>query len=447
MISFLKYLFLNLFATLCSERGTALNYMSSSGAELDYAVPEWWADRLRDDAIRRAFWGARFEGKEGSRKPIIVNEDYTKKPGDKIHFQIVSQIFTPGVTGETALEGQEAKLALGQYDLTVDWVRNGVAYTKALEKRVNFNIVQTIRQELSDWLARRIDSDMFAAIIAGASNTIYAGDATTVASLGANDHFGTEEIDRIKLALSRTAIPIRVEGDAGEEEEYYGAVISEVDEYWLKGDSVWSQAQRDAGDRGSKNKIFTGALGMYNGVIIYVHRAKKSARNVQGSPLRPEGRLYTTMNSSVTEANFDVSTTYKDLGDFFSTTGTITIDSEEMTYTGLTAGSGTGSTYRFEGLTRGANSTTAAAHTAGALITLRNVASVIGFGAEIACRGWGMKPVPITNGQDYKFPDGSWFINGLGVAAVFGQVVVKDSAGDAPNFILMKTYADNPISV
>jgi hypothetical protein len=25
--------------------------------------------------------------------------------------------------------------------------------------------------------------------------------------------------------------------------------------------------------------------------------------------------------------------------------------------------------------------------------------------------------------------------------------VVKDSAGDAPNFILMKTYADNPISV
>lgn len=448
MNSFLKYLFLNLSATLRSERGTALNYMSSTGAELDYAVPEWWAERLRDDAVRRAFWGARFEGKEGSRKPIIVNEDFTKKPGDKIHFQVVSQIFTPGVTAETALEGKEAKLSLNQYDLEVDWVRNAVAYTKPLEKRVNFNIVQTIRQELSDWLARRIDSDMFAAIIAGASNTIYAGDATSVASLGENDHFGTEEIDRLKLALQRTAIPIRVEGDAGEEEEYYGAVISEVDEYWLKGDNVWSQAQRDAGPRDySKNRIFTGALGMYNGVIIYVHRAKKSARNIQGSPLRPEARLYADITSGSAEAAFDVSTTYKDLGDFFSTTGTITIDSEEMTYTGLTAGSGTGSTYRFEGLSRGANGTTAAAHTAGALITLRNVASVIGFGAEIACRGWGMKPVPITNGQDYKFPDGSWFINGLGVAAVFGQVVIEDSAGDKPNFILMKTYANNPISV
>ena len=439
-----------LFATLRSERGETLanmTYASGAGV-LQNAVPTWWADRLRDDAIRRAFWGARFEGKEGSRKPIIVNEDFTKKPGETIKFNVVSQVFSPGVTGETALTGSEDKLSLGQYTLTVDWLRNAIAYTKNLEKRVNFNIAQTIRSELSDWMKRKIDSDMFSALISGASNTIYAGDAISVATLGANDHFGTEEIDRLKLALQRTAIPIRVEGSEGEENEYYGAVISEVDEYWLKGDDVWNQAQRDAGPRDySKNRIFTGALGIYNGVILYVHRAKKSARNIQGSPLRPEVRLYTTMTDSSTTAEFDISTTLKDLGDFFSSTGTITIDSEEITYTSITAGTGTGSTYRFAGLSRGANGTTAAAHTAGALITQRNVASVIGFGAEIAVRGWGMKPVPITQGYDYQFPDGSSFENGLGVAAVYGQSVIQDSAGDAPNYILMKTYADNPISV
>ncbi len=346
------------------------------------------------------------------------------------------------------MAGSEEKLALGQYYLTVDWLRNAVSYTKNLEKRVNFNIVQTIRRQLSDWMSRRIDSDMFSALISGVSNTLYAGGAASVAALGTNDHFGTEEIDRIKLALQRTAIPIRTEGDNGEEEEYYGIVASEIDEYWLKGDSVWNQAQRDAGPRDyTKNRIFTGALGMYNGCIIYVHRAKKSANNIQGSPLRPEVRLYTTMNASVTEAEFDISTTYKDLGDFFSTTGTITIDSEEITYASITAGSGTGSTYRFAGLTRGANGTTAAAHTAGALITQRNVGSVIGFGAEIAVRGWGMKPVPITQGYDYKFPDGSSFENGLGIAAIFGQAIITDSASVAPNFVLMKTYANNPISV
>ena len=446
MFKFLR----SLFSLLFSERGETLNAMGydSGAGVLQNAIPTYWADRLRDDAIRRAFWGARFEGKEGSRKPIIVNEDFTKKPGETIKFNTVSQLFSAGVTGENSLETNEDQLALGQYTLTVDWIRNAIAYTKNLDKRVNFNIAQTIRTELSDWLKRIIDASMFSALISGASNTMYSGDATTEASLGANDHFGTEEIDRLKLALSRTAIPIRVEGDAGEEEEYYGAVISEIDEYWLKGDSVWNQAQRDAGPRDyGKNRIFTGALGIYNGIILYVHKAKKSANNIQGSPLRPEARLYTTITAGSTTVDFDISTTKKDLGDFFGTTGTLKIDSEDISYTSITAGAVTGSTYRFAGLTRGANGTTAAAHTSGALITQRNVSNVIGFGAEIAVRGWGMKPVPITQGRDYQFPDGSSFENGLGIAAVYGQSVIKDSGGSAVNYVLMKSYADNPISI
>jgi hypothetical protein len=323
-----------------------------------------------------------------------------------------------------------------------------VSFTKALEKRVNFNIVQAIRVQLADWMKRKIDGDMFKALLSNATNVLYAGDATSEASLGANDHFGTEEIDRIKLALSRTAIPIRTEGPQGEEEEYYGIVISEVDEYWLKGDSVWNQAQRDAGPRDyTKNRLFTGALGMYNGCIIYVHRAKKSANNIQGSPLRPEVRLYADINATATTITFDASNTKKDLGDFFASSGTLRIDNEEITYTGIAEGGVTDSTYAFTGCTRGVNGTTAASHTAGALITQRNVASVIGFGAEIAVRGWGMKPVPITQGYDYQFPDGTSFENGLGIAAVFGQSTIQNSAGDSVNFVVMKTYADNPISV
>lgn len=446
MLSLLR----KLFASLFNERGETLNNMGydSGAGVLQNAIPTHWAERLRSDAIRRAFWGARFEGKEGSRKPIIVNEDFTKKPGDTIKFNVVSQLFSAGVTGENTLTNNEDQLSLGQYSLTVDWLRNAVAYTKSLEKRVNFSVAQTIRQELSDWLGRKMDADAFKEMIDNATNTIYAGDAANEAALGTNDHFGTEEIDRIKLALQRTAIPIRTEGENGEEQEYYGIAISEIDEYWLKGDSVWNQAQRDAGPRDySKNRIFTGALGIYNGCILYVHRAKKSANNIQGSPLRPEVRLYSTVTDSSTTIDFDVSTTKKDLGDFFASSGTIRIDSEDISYTSITAGGVTGSTYRFAGLTRGANSTTAAAHTAGALITQRNVASVIGFGAEVIVRGWGMKPVPITQGYDYKFPDGSSFENGLGIAAVYGQEIVQDSAGNKVNCVIMKTYANNPISI
>ena len=118
-----------------------------------------------------------------------------------------------------------------------------------------------------------------------------------------------------------------------------------------------------------------------------------------------------------------------------------------MTYTSITAGTLAGTTYQFAGLSRGANGTTAAAHSIGAIATLRNVSSAVGFGAEIAVRGWGMKPVPITQGYDYKFPDGSSFENGLGVAAVYGQSTIQNSAGNSVNYVLLKSYADNPISV
>jgi len=430
-----------------SETLNNMGYDDGSGV-LQNAIPTYWADRLRADAIRRAFWGARFEGAEGSRKPIISNTDFTKKPGETIKFNVVTQLFSAGVTGENTLTGNEDQLALGQYTLTVDWLRNAVAYTKNLEKRVNFNIAQTIRTELSDWMQRKIDSDMFAALITNASNTIYAGDATTEASLGANDHFGTEEIDRLKLALQRTAIPIRTTSEYGEEQEFYGCVISEIDEYWLKGDSVWNQAQRDAGPRDyMKNRLFSGALGIYNGIILYCHRAKKSAAQIQGSPLRPEVRLYTTASDSDTEIIFDLIGTKRNLADFFASAGTIKIDDEDITYTSITAGTLTGTTYRFAGCSRGQNGTSAAAHTEGALITQRDVGSVIGFGAEIAVRGWGMKPQPIYQGYDYKFPDGTYFENGLGIAAVYGQSTITDSAGESVNYVLMKTMADNPISV
>lgn len=437
-------IFKNLLAMFGNEHGETLNAMGydSGAGVLQNAVPTFWADRLRSDAIRRAFWGSRFEGKEGSSKPIIVNEDFTKKPGETIKFNTVSQLFSAGVTGESTLSGNEDQLSLGQYTLTVDWLRNAVAYTKNVEKRVNFNLTQTIREKLSDWMKRRIDSDMFSSLISGASNTIYAGDATSEASLGSNDTFGVDEIDKIKLALQRTAIPIRTEGMQGEEEEYYGCVISEIDEYWLKGDPAWQAAQRDAGPRDyMKNRIFTGMLGTYNGIIIYCHRAKKSAADIQGSPLRPEVRLSTSAGAGDTEIIFDVVGTKKNLADFFASSGTLRIDNEEIDYTSITAGTLAGTTYRFAGCTRGVNGTTAAAHTAGALITQRNVATAIGFGAEIAVRGWGMKPAPITQTEDYGFEQG------LGVAAVYGQSVVKDSAGNAVNYVLLKTYANNPGSI
>jgi len=433
MFKFLKYLHFK------NRSGMAtLNVMSyNAGAgELDYAIPELWNKRLYNDGIRKAFWGSRFEGAEGSSKPIIVKDDLMKGPGDVIHFQVLSDLFSDGVTGETTLAGSEDKLAMYQFNLTVDWIRNAVAFTKNVQRRVNFDTVQVARQRLSDWMARYIDESMFIQLISTESpDTLYAGDASSEATLGSNDTFGVEEIDRIKLALQRKgAIPISAKMKDGEELDTYGIVISEVDEYWLKGDEDWKKAQFYSADRGAGNALFTGAIGMWNGCIIYVNRSVKSANNVLGSPLRAEGRLYTTINAGDTGANLVVlaaSTTKGNYTKFFPATGTLRIGTEDLTYTAK-------SDYGFTISARGANGTTAAAHTAGALVTLRDVSSQIGFGAEVAVRGWGMKPNPITQLEDYGFEQG------IGIEAIFGQVAVKNTAGTAKNYLLMKSYANNP---
>jgi len=430
MIKFLRSLLL----TLKDNRGMAtMNVHSYTGTEWDYSIPEFWSERLFDDGIKKAFWGSRFEGSEGSSKPIITKDDFTKGPGDAIHFQVLSEIISSGVTGETSLEGSEDKLSMSQFNLTVDWIRNGIAFTENLERRVNFSAVKVCRQKLSTWLANYIDGSMFLQLVSTESpDTIYAGDAASEAALSDNDIFGTEEIDRIKLALQRKgAIPISVKMKDGEELETYGIVISEIDEYNLKGDSVWQQAQRDAGIRGDENKIFTGALGMYNGCILYVDRSVKSGYNIQGSALRPEARLYTSI-ASTGETTITVgSNTKANYTRFFPSTGTLRIDSEDITYSAKSA-------YSFTISARAQNSTSAAAHTAGALITLRNVSKQIGFGAEVAVRGWGMKPTPITNERDWGFE------KGIGIKAVFGQVAVKDTLGACKNYLLMKSYAKNP---
>lgn len=350
--------------------------------------------------------------------------------------QVMSELISSGVTGESTLQGNEDKLSMTQFDLTVDWIRNAVAFTENLERRVNFSAAQVSRKKLSNWIARYIDEGMFTQLITTESSAeaLFSGDATDEDSLGDNDTFGTEEIDRIKLALQRKGtIPLSTKMNNGEELDTYGIVISGTDEYWLKGDSVWQQAQRDAGIRGEKNRIFTGALGMYNGMIIYTHRSVKSGLNIQGSPLRPECRLSTTINSSDTTIVVGTNSS-ADYTKFFSSTGTLRIDDEDMSYSSKSV---TGFTVS----TRGTNGTTAAAHTAGALITLRNVSTQIGFGAEVAVRGWGMKPTPIVQVYDYGFE------NGIGVKAIFGQVAIKNTNSIPKNYLLIKSYAKNPSTI
>jgi hypothetical protein len=121
--------------------------------------------------------------------------------------------------------------------------------------------------------------------------------------------------------------------------------------------------------------------------------------------------------------------------EFFSTTGYLQIENEIISYTGKTVST-------FTGLTRGACSTTAAQHAAGKLVTQRNVATVIGFGAQALVRAMPESATPIGDSDDYGAQIG------LGIEAYYGyKPRYSKRRGKVAAAVLLKCYSDNPGTV
>lgn len=227
----------------------------NTSTDVDYAIPEIWGSELLVEAEKQMFW-KNYEGAQGSGMPIIRKDDLTKKAGDRIHIQTLSNLTGAGVTGTTTLVGQEEKLVLGQISIIPNWIRHAVAVNKDAEVKANFDIRNTAKGRLSYWLADKLDTSMFTTASTGATHTIYAGDATSTGTLNAGDELDCLTIDKVKYELENNgAMPIKTEGG----NEYFVLVISPADAYYLRQDSTWNQAQRDANVRGESNPIFSGA--------------------------------------------------------------------------------------------------------------------------------------------------------------------------------------------
>jgi N4-gp56 family major capsid protein len=226
-------------------------------------------------AQRQMFW-SKFEGPEGSGMPVIRKDDLSKDAGDVIHIQTVKNLTGAGVTGESTLQGNEERLSLTQTDLSIDWFRHAVAISKRSKKRINFDfVVQAAQPLLSYHIAKTMDDAIFTEF-GTATTALYAGDATSTATLDASDTLSTTTLDKIKTYLdSNLAMPLRLENG----NQYYGIIIHPYDAYNLRQDSTWSQAQRDANLRGETNPIFSGALGVYNGMIVYANTGVSNSSN------------------------------------------------------------------------------------------------------------------------------------------------------------------------
>jgi len=236
---------------------------------VDVAIPEFWAAALLWEAQKQMFWFS-YEGPQGSGMPVIRKDELTKNSaGDTIHVQTISLLTGSGITSDTGnLTGNEEELSLGQITVTVTILAHAVKWTKYANQQALFDIRTTAQTALSIWLSDKMDLKVFSTFASEqTTNILYAGNATSVADLGTDDTLSTTTLDKIKVALEMNrAMPIKTSNG----DKYFIVVVHPYDAYNLRQDSTWLQVQREAQSRGDNNPIFTGAMGIYNGMIIRI---------------------------------------------------------------------------------------------------------------------------------------------------------------------------------
>lgn len=256
----------------------------------DALAVKLWSKALSVEALKKTYI-FKFIG-SGADSLIQTKSETSKGPGDKVTFGLRMQANGDGVLGDGILEGNEESLTTYSDALFIDQLRHAHRVQGRMsEQRVPFNIRSECKDSLSDWFANRMDT-AFANQIAGntaASDVRYTGNNAAVApsatrivypnasrnsedTINSSDSFTLTQIDKA-VELARTASPmIRPMKVAGE--DMYVAFLHDYQVTSLRTNTStgqWFDIQKASlsGNADSKNPIFTGALGVYNGVVLH----------------------------------------------------------------------------------------------------------------------------------------------------------------------------------
>ncbi|MGH8117635.1 MAG: N4-gp56 family major capsid protein [Rhodanobacteraceae bacterium] len=256
---------------------------------------------------KESYWSSRFESKGADAPvPIQVLTELENDAGDTINYDLFVQLKQKPTYGDDVLRGKEEKLTNFSDKVSIDQVRCGVnAGGRMTRKRTLHNLRTIGRQKMSEWWARWSDEVKFiyAAGARGANadfiedtdytgfatnplfppdadHLLFGGDATAFNNLSSDDGISLALIDRAVTKAETMGggtdgkiriRPIRMNG-----ENRYVLTMHTFQEHDLRTGSsglTWAEIQKAAAAaQGQANPLFTGALGMYRGVILHSHR-------------------------------------------------------------------------------------------------------------------------------------------------------------------------------
>lgn len=239
---------------------------------------QWNADLFR--LWQEGTFFGKFKGT--SPKSIVrVSRDLQKDDGDAITFGFSNSIRgTAGVTGDTPLEGHNGTdyvsnneaMTYNYQRVVIDQIRQSIKLKGIMsEKRVAFNMRNDAKMQLSDWMSYNEDQATFTAVNAAdtVSTAFITGTGLTydaIVDMKKEAMFPSD--DNIAAGKKTRKIePIRLDGG----EEVFVLGVNPADAANFRKSDDFKNFNQNADYRGSKNAIFTGALGVFNNVIVHEH--------------------------------------------------------------------------------------------------------------------------------------------------------------------------------
>src|SRR6478736_4284507 len=262
-----------------------------------------WSRRLFREALKATYF-SKFMGEEDTNV-LQVKTEMSKGPGDRVTIGLRMQLSAPGVLGDGTLEGNEEALVTYSDNIIIDQLRNAVrSQGQMSDQRIPFSVRDESYSGLRDWFAGRLDQAWFnqlcgntaqtdvrytgnQAATAPSSGHILIQGQTTENALTSADTFVLGLIDKA-VALATTATPmirpLLVNG-----QPMYVAFLHPYQVYSLRTNTAsgqWLDIQKAAMTGGDveDNPIFTGALGVYNNVILHSDYRIPNALVTAGTP-------------------------------------------------------------------------------------------------------------------------------------------------------------------
>lgn len=287
-----------------------------------------WSKEVFDTALKQLMWVQRGMLSADGNRFVYVNKDLTKTVGDRITFPKVQHLTGTGQGDHGFFRGNEEALVTQSFNLEVHQRKHVASLGDELTaQRSIIDLRMHGKEELATWYTEKLESDIDGAIYgtgnesgietvnsvtpsanrmfyigqtsAGVIGTEQGDDATLAAQTQASYLFGTKVIDYAKrkaqIGTAEKVQPVRADGS-----DHYVMFIHPYQAKALQADDDWLNAQRNAGLRGKTNPIFTGALGVWNGVVV--HEYERAPLRGNGEYFHDSGDLLATADRYIARA-------------------------------------------------------------------------------------------------------------------------------------------------